>query len=111
MTHFQENGKIEPKSDCKTAWSRIHEKAQSVNKKMKGLSGFSSKLDHRRPLSAKTVARKLATAEKIDRIMRAKRRYEFLAVNEKARVIHKDGMQFVPLRNEKGHFTGEKVIF
>ena len=97
----------------KSSWSRIDSQAAYTKKEIKS-GAFSSKC-HRhpgecRPLSAATVARKIATAAKIEKIRAAGKKYNYLMENESAKVTRKDGVSFVNVR-EKGRFTGQKIVF
>lgn len=103
----------EVRSDCQTAWNRIYggQNFKKLKEKdRKKLSGFVSKLTWRKAPNAATVARKAATQAKIDRMLRAKRRYELLVENPECKVkTCKDG-NFIQPRGEKGKFKARIFI-
>lgn len=92
MTYFQDNGQIEPKSPSKGAWSAIYDKAPYKNSKAKKeMVSYSKVFRHpeessRRALNPRTVARKAASAAKIQKLKNAAKRYEILTQNPECKV-------------------------
>lgn len=113
MTYFMENGLPEPKSATSGAWDKIHNTPRSKKKIKSGQwHSVTFRYAEEKPrMSAKTMARKRASAEKIQKILNAKKRYEYLLEHENASVSYPKGVPTVFIRGEKGKFTGEKVTF
>ena len=111
MTYLQENGKIEPKSDTRTSWGAIHDRALDAKKKIKTNHSYNKVF--RQPgecrMSPATIARKAATAAKIARIQKAGEKYRIMAANPESKV-GKDGVVFVQKRGEKGKFLPRTVL-
>lgn len=101
----------EPKSQTRTSWGAIHDRALDSRKKVK--TNFSYNKVARQPgecrMSAATIQRKAATAAKIARIQKAGEKYRIMAANPESK-IGKDGVVFVQNRGEKGKFLPRTIL-
>lgn len=96
-------------SDTKGSFDRINSQAAFSKKKVK--TNFSYNKVFRQPgecrISTATIARKAATAARIEKIKRAGEKYRVMAANPESKV-GKDGVVFVQKR-EGGRF-GQKLV-
>lgn len=104
---------FEPKSDTRTAWQAIDDRAMNSKKKVRSGPWKSKtfRFPEERPpaMSAKTIARKVESARRIAEIKKTAAKYKFLAENDSARVIYKNGVELQAKLN--GRFVSLKNLF
>ncbi len=98
-------------SDTKGSFDRINSQAAFSKKKVK--TNFSYNKVARQPgecrVSAATLARRAATAQRIERMQKAGEKYRVMAANPESKV-GKDGVVFVQNRGEKGKFLPRQIL-
>ena len=94
MTYIQDNGAVEPKSEIRGSFASIYDRAPYKKEKAKdkkGLIIYSKVHRHpeessRRALNPAVVARKMASAARIEKIKNAAKRYQLLVENPDCKV-------------------------
>ena len=103
----------EIQSDTKSSWSRINSQAAYSKKQIKCGPGKSLVFRHfgeTVPLSPKTVARKIATAAKIENMKLAALKRRVMIENPLARREKDGSIVLKGLRGTKGHFLPRVVL-
>ena len=111
--YFQDNGAPEPISQTKGAWEKINSQASYSKKQIKCGPGKSKVFRHPGetvPLSPKTVARKIATAAKIENMKLAALKRQVMIENPLARREKDGSIVLKGLRGEKGQFLAKITL-
>jgi bacillopeptidase F (M6 metalloprotease family) len=111
--YFQENGAPEPQSSTKGGWMKIDSQAAYSKKEIKCGPGRSKAFRHPGEtvsLSPQTVARKQATAVKIEMMKSAALKRRILIENPLAKRESDGSIVLKGLRGEKGKFLPKIVL-
>ena len=117
MIYLTESGSVEERSPQKGSWSAIHDRAPYKKDKAKDKKGLiiRSKVHRhpeessRRALNPAVVARKMASAARIEKIKNAAKRYQLLVENPDCKVkTSSAGIYIQPRVN--GKFTNRILL-